>query len=295
MRTILFSSVKIFLCALIALVPLCNISAHTNNGKAPIVQQQKKQSKKKAKTKVEPLFGKKLQNVEIKSDKLKGACFYIVSGHGGPDPGAVNSHNGHELCEDEYAYDVALRLARNLMEEGAEVRIIIQDKNDGIRSGTYLKDSKSETCMGARIPESQKARLRQRTDKINSLYKKDKKKYKYVRAIFLHVDSRSTGTNIDVEFYHAKGSRSGEKTAIAIRDMFKQKYKKHNPKRGYNGKVGVHPKRLYVVNNTYPPAILIELANIRNSRDLKRIIIEDNRQAMANWMREALIKDYKAK
>ncbi|MBR6649416.1 MAG: N-acetylmuramoyl-L-alanine amidase, partial [Bacteroidaceae bacterium] len=48
-------------------------------------------------------------------------------------------------------------------------------------------------------------------------------------------------------------------------------------------------------NNTYPPAILIELDNIRNSRDLKRIIIEDNRQAMANWMREALIKDYKSK
>ena len=41
--------------------------------------------------------------------------------------------------EDEYAYDVALRLARNLMQEGAEVRIIIQDAKDGIREDVYKR------------------------------------------------------------------------------------------------------------------------------------------------------------
>ena len=34
----------------------------------------------------EPLFGKKLKEVKVKGNSLKGACFYIVSGHGGPDP-----------------------------------------------------------------------------------------------------------------------------------------------------------------------------------------------------------------
>lgn len=107
-----------------------------------------------------------------------------MSGHGGPDPGAIGRIGKIELHEDEYAYDVALRLARNLMQEGAEVRIIIQDAKDGIRDDKYLSNSKRETCMGAPIPLNQVARLRQRCAKINEFYKKDRKNYKYCRAIF---------------------------------------------------------------------------------------------------------------
>ena len=36
----------------------------------------------------EPLFGKELASYKVTSSELKGACFYLVSGHGGPDPGA---------------------------------------------------------------------------------------------------------------------------------------------------------------------------------------------------------------
>ena len=129
----------------------------------------------------EPLFGKKLSHVDVTGSSLDGACFYIVSGHGGPDPGAIGRLNGHELHEDEYAYDVALRLARNLMQEGAEVHIIIQDKKDGIRNDNYLKNSKRETCMGDPIPLNQVERLKQRCVKINELYRKDRQKYKYCK------------------------------------------------------------------------------------------------------------------
>ena len=57
----------------------------------------------------EPLFGKELAQVKVTSSRLKGACFYVVSGHGGPDPGAIGRVGRTELHEDEYAYDVALR------------------------------------------------------------------------------------------------------------------------------------------------------------------------------------------
>lgn len=112
----------------------------------------------------EPLFGKSLAEVKVTGNRLKGACFYVVSGHGGPDPGAIGRIGSVELHEDEYAYDVALRLARNLMEEGAKVYIIIQDAKDGIRDDQYLNNSKRETCMGAPIPLNQVARLRQRCE-----------------------------------------------------------------------------------------------------------------------------------
>ena len=45
------------------------------------------------------------------------------------------SIQGRQLHEDEYAYDIILRLARELLSRGAKVHIIIQDKKDGIRDG----------------------------------------------------------------------------------------------------------------------------------------------------------------
>lgn len=97
-----------------------------------------------------------------------------MSGHGGPDPGAIGELQGHPLHEDEYAYDIMLRLARNLLSKGAKVHIIIQDAKDGIRNDKFLAVSDRETCMGQAIPLNQTKRLQQRCDKINELFKKDK-------------------------------------------------------------------------------------------------------------------------
>lgn len=239
----------------------------------------------------QPLFGKELAEVKVTGSRLKGTCFYVVSGHGGPDPGAIGRIGNVELHEDEYAYDVALRLARNLMEEGAKVHIIIQDAKDGIRDDRYLKNSKRETCMGDPIPLNQVARLRQRCDKINALYKRDRNNYKYCRAIFLHVDSRSKKHQTDVFFYHASGSANGKRLALGMKDTFESKYDKHQPNRGFSGTVSA--RNLYVLNHSTPAALFVELGNIQNSFDQRRFVISSNRQALAKWMMEGFIADYK--
>lgn len=239
----------------------------------------------------ESLFGKKLAGVEVTSNRLQGTCFYVVSGHGGPDPGAIGKIGKVELHEDEYAYDVALRLARNLMQEGAEVRVIIQDAKDGIRDDRYLSNSKRETCMGDVIPLNQVARLQQRCAKINELYRKDRKNYKYCRAIFLHVDSRSKSAQTDVFFYHAPKSVQGQKLAVTMKDTFESKYDKHQPNRGFEGTVG--PRNLYVLLKAAPVSVFVELGNIQNSFDQRRFVISSNRQALAKWMTEGFIADYK--
>lgn len=244
-----------------------------------------------SKTINEPLFGKELQQVKVTGNRLKGACFYVVSGHGGPDPGAIGKVNGKQLHEDEYAYDVALRLAKNLMQEGAKVYIIIQDKKDGIRNDRYLSNSKRETCMGAAIPLNQVQRLKQRSAKINELYKKDKNNYTYCRAIFLHVDSRSKREQTDVYFYHAPKSKQGERLATRMMNTFRDNYKKHQPNRGFSGTVD--PRNLYVLRNTSPVGVFVELGNIQNSFDQRRFVISDNRQALAKWLMEGFIADYK--
>lgn len=236
----------------------------------------------------EPLFGKDLANYKVLSNELKGACFYVVSGHGGPDPGAIGWIGSNEVHEDEYAYDIILRLARNLLTKGAEVRIIIQDKEDGIRNDLYLSNNKSETCMGDEIPLNQVERLQQRCDKINSYNAIDKEKYK--RAIFVHVDSRSNGDQVDVFFYYTNGNEKSNRLAKTMEATFSQKYDKHQPGRGFNGTV--ETRDLYVMKHITPTAVFVEVGNIQNDFDQQRIILSDNRQALANWFCEGFIKDY---
>ena len=258
-----------------------------------------KQTSSKAKsTKIgttinEPLFGKQLANVKVTSNRLAGACFYVVSGHGGPDPGAIGKVGRYELHEDEYAYDIALRLARNLMQEGAEVHIIIQDAKDGIRDDSYLSNSKRETCMGDAIPLNQVHRLQQRCDKINALYRKDRKNHSYCRAIFIHIDSRSKGKQTDVFFYYSNKKGDSKRLANNMKDTFESKYDKHQPNRGFSGTVS--GRNLYVLSHTTPASVFVELGNIQNTFDQRRLVINSNRQALAKWLMEGFLKDYKEK
>ena len=94
-------------------------------------------SKEIIETRTYEIFGDKYKKVDILSSELKGKVYYIISGHGGPDPGARCQKEGVFLCEDEYAYDISLRLARNLIKKGARVYIIVRD-NDGIRDERLL-------------------------------------------------------------------------------------------------------------------------------------------------------------
>lgn len=237
----------------------------------------------------EPLFGSQLAAYEVGSQELRGASFYLVCGHGGPDPGAIGTYNGHKLHEDEYAYDIVLRLGRELLMRGATVHIIIRDSKDGIRDGQILAPSKRETCMGEAIPLNQVERLKQRCLHVDKLAKQDKSSYK--RAVFVHVDSRGTGQQTDVYFYHAPNSVKGKRLANSLRTTFANKYSKHQPNRGFKGTVS--ERNLYVLRNTQVVAAFLELGNIRNPRDQKRLVIPSNRQALARWVADGIAADYK--
>ena len=179
------------------------------------------------------------------------------------------------------------------MGEGAKVHIIIQDAKDGIRNDAYLSNSKRETCMGAPIPLNQVQRLQQRCSKINALYQKDRKNYKYCRAIFIHVDSRSKGKQTDVFFYHTLQKTESKRLANNMKDMFEAKYDKHQPNRGFSGTVG--GRNLYVLSHTTPASVFVELGNIQNTFDQRRLVMSSNRQALSKWLMEGFLKDYKAK
>ena len=238
-----------------------------------------------------PVLGPEHKEVEITSNVLEGHVYYVVTGHGGPDPGAIGKRNRSMLCEDEYAYDVALRLYRNLWSQGAKAYLIIEDKNDGIRSDEILMCDHDETCQGASIPLNQAKRLRQRVEVVNELYAANSKKgVKSQTFLEIHVDSRSKNHKQDVFFCHYPTSRSSKKLASDLKETFADKYSQHRANGQYFGTVSPR-SNLFVLKNTAPKAVLIELANIQNKSDHRRIIQPSNRQALANWLTQGLIRN----
>ena len=239
-----------------------------------------------------PIFGAAYQNVEIKHTTLKNHVYYLVSGHGGPDPGAQGTRAGRTLSEDEYAYDTMLRTARALIEQSATVYIIVQD-NDGIRDIQFLPGDKDEKHLGNRpISLNQLTRLRDRVTIINQLYDKHQKTALLQRMIEIHIDSRiSKSTQIDVNFYYA--SNAGYKLSNALQNTFRKQYARVQPGRDYNGKI-VDRAGLYMLRETRPVSVLIELANIQHRGDQVRITRFENRQTLAEWIVRGVIADAKS-
>lgn len=243
-----------------------------------------------AKNVTHEIFGEKYKKVNVVSQKLKGRIYYLVSGHGGPDPGAIGKCQGKTICEDEYAYDVTLRLGRKLIAQGATVYIIVRDENDGIRDIGLLKCDQDEVAYPKKkIPLNQVKRLDQRANAINVLYKKHKKAgATYQRMVVIHVDSRNVGSRVDMFFYHYPKSKSGKKVAKTMYSTVKSKYDKHQKGRGYKGTI--KPRNLHMLREALPTGVYIELGNIQNVQDQKRFTIVANREVMAKWFTEALLK-----
>lgn len=248
------------------------------------------QSASKLPVKKYEIFGDKYEKVEIQDNQLQGAVYYLVSGHGGPDPGAVGKFGNHQLCEDEYAYDVTLRLARKLIAHGALVYMIIRDKNDGIRDEQFLKCDKDEVCYpNEKIPLNHNKRLAQGKDAVNRLALKHSGQYQ--RLLVIHLDSRTIKEKVDVFFYHDSRSKKSKKFAENLLNTFAKKYDKHQPGRGYRGSVST--RNLFMVRATTPVSTFIELGNIANKNDQQRFIKSSNRQVLADWLCEGMILDFK--
>jgi N-acetylmuramoyl-L-alanine amidase len=237
-----------------------------------------------------PIFGKKHQKVPLINKSLAGKIYYVVSGHGGIDPGAVGKVGRHQLCEDEYAYDVAIRLTREIVKRGGTAYLITRDPNDGIRDGKYLGFDKDETVWGNyKIPTSQKGRLFQRSDVVNKLVDKNLKRgLKDQRLIAIHVDSRSKSAQTDVFFYHYPNSKQGKRIANNIKNTFAKKYQKYQKNRGYRGTVT--PRDLHMLRESKCTSVYVELGNISNKKDQQRFLLASNRQLLAEWLLEGFIK-----
>jgi N-acetylmuramoyl-L-alanine amidase len=238
-------------------------------------------------TKNYAIFGKKYQDVEQIDRSLKGKVFYVEGGHGGPDPGAEAKVEGRTLCEDEYAYDVSLRVARELIKHGAVVYIINRDPTDGIRDGEFLIcDSDELTYPDIVVARNHKERLTQRSDAVNLLYESNKKKgVTDQRLIVIHVDSRGVSQQTDTFLYYQNGNEESHKIAKRMQKTLEEKYARY---RDYKGTLTT--RDLHMLRECKPTTVYVELGNIRNEFDRKRLMIKNNRQAIAAWLAEGFMR-----
>lgn len=249
----------------------------------------KKNGESKKKGNGVPFLGDKYKKIDKIDNSLEDCVYYLDPGHGGPDPGAIGHNGKYDLCEDEYAYDVVLRLARALLQHGATVYVLVHDENDGIRDDQFLSnDDKEYYYGGGAISENQRERLLARASIVNELYEKHRKNAKLQQLIVIHLDSRVVKQRVDIFFYYKPGSSEGKALAESVYNFIKNKYDASQPGRGYKGTISA--RNLLMLRETKPTGVYVELGNIQNKRNQIRFIEKNNRQAIANWFCDALIK-----
>ncbi len=274
-------------------VPYGLIGCHDGQSKvtvAPNPDGEQVVAQKSSKTPGYDLFGEVYREVETVDQTLAGQYFYLISGHGGPDPGAMAKIDGNTVCEDEYAYDVVLRMARHILMHGGVPFVIVRDRDDGIRDEHYLDCDYDEEAWGdVAVPRDQVERLSQRTEIVNALSKKAKlggikKQY----CVEVHVDSRHAERQTDLFFYYQKSSDASEDMAEEMRDALRRNYKKQGRRQEYEG--SVRSRELFTLREVEVPTIYIELGNIQHSFDQQRVLIPGNREALARWLVEGMIE-----
>jgi N-acetylmuramoyl-L-alanine amidase len=236
-----------------------------------------------------PIFGDQYAYTPLLDTKLRGKVFYVVSGHGGIDSGAQGKRGSKTLCEDEYAYDVALRLTRLLVSHGATAFLIVRDTNDGIRDTDYLDCDTDEVIWG-NIPTApgQRKRLEDRVEVINKFTSSYLAKGITDQTLIeIHVDARGKSAKTDVYFYYRPASVASARVANRLQETFLLRYAKVRATRKYSGTVS--ERGLFMLTETKTPkAVYIELGNIKNPYDQLRLVMPRNRQLLAQWLLDGI-------
>ena len=98
-------------------------------------------------------------------------------------------------------------------------------------------------------------------------------------------DSRHEDMRKDVYFYYQEGNQNSTAIAKRIQNTLDQKYKEQSG-REYTGTIS--SRNLFVMRNTLPSTVYMELGNIQNQLDQKRIVYSSNRQALAEWLYDGI-------
>ncbi len=250
--------------------------------------------------KLQAAFDRKISQMGRLSDSLKGWHIVLDPGHGGLDPGAVVANldgNGDKVyvVEDEYVYDIALRVYVMLKLHGAQVTLtllspnhlirhsdppvqtFVNEKNEVYNSRSYNRGNKrNHWPKGGR-----KGNLSQRVRIAESAFKNVPKN----RRIFLsfHADIDHSAPNVPLVLYYQN-----------MRTRKPDRLSKHFAKKIQSflgaGTV-IRGQSLYVLrNNPASISVMLEMRNLAYTDHAWALRFEELRQRDAEKVVRGLVE-----
>ena len=200
-----------------------------------------------------PLFDVELAKLELKSEELKNAVYYLVVEHQG---------------QNNFIATVATNLASRLLVNGAKVYVIknVMD-NDETNSALY--------------------RAQQYVDVVNKRYLKNQGKYQ--RLLILRANGSLQSKNLDVSFYHHDGNAEGERLADNLETII-SRYSKKVATVSDAPNVFSDNQSLFLARNMLPPITVLSVSD-GVSKSARHLVRKDQR-ALTRWIANGMLQDY---
>jgi len=223
---------------------------------------------------------------------LYGKVLVIDPGHGGRDPGSSRILNGQRVAENEYVYDVALRVERLAkQQDGLFFMTLRRDEaiRNGSPAGIFVDNYTERFTSNGSIAVAGTTGMRARQAHGNSVVRR----YPNHDVVWISIHFDVVGTRSDVagvRIIHAPGTKSVELASRLAQSFGRAgRMRAHGPV-AVNGDPRYGLRNLYILNggNRTPAKVLVELGNFNNDTDLWRIRDPKVREAYARAIVEAL-------
>lgn len=220
-------------------------------------------------------------------DDLYGTVVVIDPGHGGQDPGSHGRFGKDDVWEDEYTYDVALRIRNLVRREKGVAFLTIEDPNQKIPrdwppSQVFPSDRNELFSLDRSGVRARTVGMRRRLAFANAI----KRRYPRHRVVFLAIHFDVVGKRTDIAGVQVIAARRNCSLSRALIESFDERMRKERPFQV----IGKGARNLYVLNggNSIQEKVLIELGNFNNPADVWRIRNPEVRQDYARRIVKAL-------
>ncbi len=222
------------------------------------------------------IFDEELAYIDHKSDKLKDAVIYLISG---------NDLMGQTPTNNRVTEEINKRLAKELIVHGAQVYVIeSKTKAQTVKSGNL----EGETTEGALANLSQ---MQEYLETINKKYLKNSGKYQ--RLLITRVKGGISNNYCDVSIYHHDTSEDGKRIANNIQNVFQQKSVTRKTVKRYK-EIFTDKNNLYLAKNSLPAITLIELETTTksNPEDRNTLVIKSDKALFTDLIANGVLNDY---